>query len=128
MVTSRAAVLTKAVVLDTAVVFLYFPVWWYGPGAVQAARGCFGIVARAARSFGVHIWLKNLFRPMFAQRDIPGRIISFVFRLLTIIFYSVVLALLLVLAVTLFLAWLALPIFLVYEFIRQLAGIIAAAP
>lgn len=65
--------------------FLTTPVWWYTKGLVVAATG----LANEARDtwvrFGLSIWIKNLFVPMFGQRDVVGRIISFFMRLAQII-------------------------------------------
>jgi hypothetical protein len=116
----------KFVAVDLVGSVLYFPVWWYSGGAVRAARFCGGVVAGVARGLGCSVWIKNLFVPMFGQRDIASRIISFFMRLVTIIFYSVLLLILSVVMLAVFLLWLIAPLFVVFEFGNQLIGLLSS--
>jgi hypothetical protein len=65
---------------------------------------------------------------MFGQRDIAGRLISVFMRLMAIIYYSAVLLFLSAVMTCLFLAWLAVPVFVSYEFFNQLVGLLRNAP
>lgn len=116
----------KFVAVDLVGSVLYFPVWWYTGGMVRAVRFCGGVVAGAARTLGFSVWLKNLFVPMFGQRDIASRLISFFMRLVTIAFYSVLLLLLAVVMFAVFLLWLVAPLFVIFEFGNQLLGLLSS--
>jgi hypothetical protein len=117
----------KFVAVDLVGSIFYFPIWWYSKGLVNAARYCSGKVRDAARQFGIFIWIKNLFRPMFGQHDVTSRIISFFMRLAVIAYYSVALVLLSVIMTVVFLLWLVLPIIIGSQFFGQLLGILRLA-
>ena len=124
---SSIALALKFAAVDLVGAVFYFPLWWYTKGSVNAARYCARMVADAARTFGIGIWIKNLFRPMFGQHDITSRIISFFMRLAAIAYYSVSLLLLSIVMAIVFVLWLALPIFVGFELFNQLFGILRSA-
>lgn len=128
MMQSSAVLALKFVAVDLVGSVVYFPIWWYTRGMVRMASYCVRTVVNAARNFGVGIWIKNLFTPMFGQRDFTSRIISFFMRLLAIFYYSVMLLVLGVAMLLLFLGWLAVPLFIGYEFFNQLVGLARNAP
>jgi hypothetical protein len=110
MASSTFGLVVKYAAVDVVGSFLYFPVWWYTAGVVKTAVGCAGTVRGYARQFGVGVWLKNLFVPMFGQHDLAGRVISFFIRLGVVIYYSLVLLALSVIMTAWLAAWLALPV------------------
>jgi hypothetical protein len=116
----------KFVAVDMIGSVLYYPIWWYTGGMARAARYCGGVVAGVARTLGWSVWIKNLFVPMFGQRDIVSRLISFFMRLVTIVAYSVVLLILSIVMFVVFLLWLALPFLVVFEFGNHLLGLLSS--
>lgn len=126
MTPSNAVLAVKYLAVDVVGSFLYFPVWWFTAGAWRMAKMCARTVRSQATSFGVAVWLKNLFTPMYGLRDIQGRIISFFMRLFIIIWYSVILLLMSVLMTAVFLAWLAVPVLAISQFWIQLTGVLTA--
>ncbi|MEY4744919.1 MAG: hypothetical protein RL272_864 [Candidatus Parcubacteria bacterium] len=123
---SNAVLAIRYLAVDVVGSILYFPLWWYTAGALRAAKFCAGTVRDKAVAFGIGVWLKNLFTPMYGLRDIQGRIISFFMRLMIVIWYSAVLAVMSVLMFALFLAWLALPAFVAWQLFGQLSGILTS--
>lgn len=123
MIRSNAALLLKYVAVDVVGSFLYFPVWWYTRGLVRAGAYCLRTIADMARSYGVSVWIKNLFTPMFGQHDISGRLISFFMRLVMIVWYSFILLILSVLMLAVFALWVVLPLFIASQFFGQLSAI-----
>lgn len=126
MANSTLGLAVRYAAVDVVGSFLYFPVWWYTKGAAKAAISCVRTVRGYARQFGVGVWLKNLFVPMFGQYDLAGRIISFFMRLAALIYYSFVLLALSLLMAAWFLAWLALPAFAAVMFFGQAAAFLKA--
>jgi len=126
MAQSRVALTARFIAVDLVGSFVYFPVWWYTAGLLRTGRYCAGKVRDTARSFGLAVWLKNLFVPMFGQYDIPGRVISFFMRLAAIIFYSIALLLLAVVMTALFVLWVVFPLFVAFELLVQIAGLARA--
>jgi hypothetical protein len=125
MAQSRTALTVKYLAVDLVGSFLYFPIWWYTAGTVRAGSFCARTVLNMSRSFGLSIWVKNLFTPMFGQYDFASRLISFFMRLVTIIFYSVVLLVMSVVMALLFVAWLLFPLAVAYMFFSHLVGLLA---
>lgn len=103
---------------------LFFPVWWYTRGLLNTIISLKNFLANREKGLALLVWVKNLFKPMYSQTDWQGRLISFFMRLIQIIFRGIVLFFCALIALVLLLVWIALPIFIVYEIIYQLSGII----
>lgn len=104
--------------METILDLISFPFWWYSVGAKRAAIWCAGVLRSGNDALSPGLWLKNIFVPMYGQYDIQGRFISFFIRLIQVIARSIALILWLVACLALFLCWLALPVLVVYGFIR----------
>jgi len=98
---------------------LRFPQWWYGRGLIDAARTAIETVEGYARRLGVKVWMKNLFTPMFGQYDAAGRIISFFVRVFQILVRSVLMLAAFFFALAVLFVYVALPIFVVWQIMRQ---------
>ena len=94
---------------------VYFPIWWYSFGAWEFIIGIKNFLIGQERSLAIRIWIKNIFVPMYAQRDWQGRLISFFVRLVQIILRSILLLLYFILSILAFLAWLGLPFYIIYQ-------------
>ena len=105
----------KYVVVELIGDLLYWPVWWYTKGFLKVANYFWQSIVSQEKRLGLNIWITNIFKPMFAQYDWQGRIISFFIRLIQIIFRAVAMLVWLGIILVLFLVWLLLPIFLVYQ-------------
>lgn len=116
----------KFLSVDLVGAILYYPLWWYSKGMARTAGWCVGKLRNAAASFAIGVWIRNLFTPMFGQYDAASRIISFFMRLAAIVWYTLVLAILLVILVFVFLLWLAVPVFVVVMFVTQLMGVLGS--
>lgn len=102
--------------------FFYFPIWWYTRGALRSAQWCFGLLEWGNLELALGVWLRNIFVPMYGQYDWQGRIISFVMRVVQIIFRGWLLLIWLMVCVLLFFVWLVLPIAVAYGFIMSLSA------
>jgi hypothetical protein len=96
---------------------LYFPLWWYSKGFILVIKGGWNWLKDFEQTLGFMIWIRNLFVPMFGQRDIQGRLISFFLRLVQIIFKGIVLVLFSLVVLFFVIAWLILPIFIIYQIV-----------
>jgi hypothetical protein len=99
---------------------LYFPLWWYSRGLWGVIQWVGHFLNRKLASTGVLVWLKNLFTPMFGQRDIAGKLISFVVRCVQIVVRSIVMCFWIAFALAALAAWLIAPIFILYQLAFQL--------
>ena len=104
----------KLILIDTILDILYFPLWWYSRGAILALKWAFGEIGAAQEFLGVHIWIANIFKPMYGQTDIASKIISFFMRVFQIILRSVALLGFSLFYLSVFFVYLALPAVVVY--------------
>lgn len=88
---------------------LYFPVWWYSVGFGRLAKNVWRFFLGQEQILGFSVWAKNLFVPMYGQSDWTGRLISFVMRLVQIIFRGMILLLWLVISLLILFLWLLIP-------------------
>ncbi len=100
---------------------LYFPVWWYSRGLLKLLVMLEKFLSDKQKSLALLVWLKNIHRPMYGQYDWAGILISFFVRLVQIIVRSLVMLIWFILVMALLLAWVALPILVIYEIIFQIA-------
>ena len=99
---------------------LYFPVWWYTRGLVFTASSLSTFLQNREKALALRVWLKNIFTPMYAQRDWQGILISIFMRIVEIIIRSIILLFWIITAIVGLLLWLILPPFVIYEILFQL--------
>lgn len=103
------------VLIDEIKTILYFPIWWYSRGFLEMLKHAESFIADIEQTLGFWIWVKNIFVPMFGQRDFSGRAISFFLRLFQILVKGLVLILVIVIVIVIVITWLLLPIFALYQ-------------
>lgn len=114
------ALIFKLIFWDILVDILYFPVWWYTQGLARAGRNSWQKIKYAEATLGVWLWIRNIFVPMFGQRDAAGVIISFIMRVLQIIGRGLILLLISVFEIILLVLWIVLPVFIASEIFYHL--------
>lgn len=77
---------------------LRLPLWWYTTGLTQTLGRLARSVKSSARYFGVDVWAKYLFVPMYGDTSLAGRAISFPVRLVVLLGKSLAVAAWLVIA------------------------------
>ena len=107
----------KYLVVDLLGDAVQFPFWWYTTGAKKAAIFCWRKIKDIEEGLAWQVWVTNIFRPMFGQYDLAGKLISFFVRVVQIIFRSAAMILVILFFMVLFLIWLTLPIFLIYQIV-----------
>lgn len=104
----------KILFLDAIWDVVSFPIFWYSKGMVLAFRWAFREIIEIENFLGLRIWVKNILTPMYGQRDIGGRIISFFMRAFQIIVRSVIFICFSLFYFLLFLVYLALPVIAIW--------------
>jgi len=99
---------------------LYFPLWWYSRGLWGVIKWVGEFLNRKLAATGVLIWLKNLFTPMFGQRDIAGKLISFFVRVIQIIVRSIIMCFWIAFALTALVVWIIAPLVIIYQIAFQI--------
>lgn len=113
----------KLILIDTILDVLYFPVWWYSRGLVLALKWTLKEISETQNFLGVHIWVANIFRPMYGQRDIQSKIISFFMRVFQIILRSAALLGFSMFYLLIFVVYLILPVVVFYGAIVHLPAL-----
>ena len=67
----------KNVFFDTIKDIMRFPIWWYTAGTKKRLNGFRMSVRSGIEILEIKVWAQNIMRPMYAQYDMTGRIISF---------------------------------------------------
>lgn len=103
--------------VDLVTSILKWPLWWYSTGLVAVFKSLWQMFSYQIKSMAVGVWIKNIFVPMFGQRDWQSRIISFIMRVVNIIgrsFAGFIWGMILFLVGVLYIAWLPLVFTLLY--------------
>lgn len=121
MLTNNFAMYGTKIFIELVGDIIFFPLWWYSRGLVMMSRGLLRFLTDRQRSLALLVWIKNIHRPMYGQRDWVGILISFLMRLFQVIIRGI--AMLCWVAVALFLLcfWIFLPVFIFYEIVFQLS-------
>ncbi|WKZ25179.1 MAG: hypothetical protein QY321_01985 [Patescibacteria group bacterium] len=101
---------------------VYFPFWWYSVGFIKVLVWSKNFIIGKARGLAILVWLKNIFTPMFGQRDWVGMLISFFMRVVQIIARSIMLFFWIIFVLIVICLWLITPIYIVYQIIFQMIG------
>jgi len=121
MLTNNLGLYSGKILVDLLRDIIYFPLWWYSRGLKQILIKLKNFLANKEKSLALFVWMKNIFRPMYAQYDWAGILISFFVRLFQIIVRGIFMLFWLALALLALGLWLILPVLAVYEIIFQLA-------
>ncbi|MFH1598447.1 MAG: hypothetical protein ABIB97_05295 [Patescibacteria group bacterium] len=101
---------------------LYFPIWWYSAGLKKLFMGLWNNLRSLASGLSLPILFRHLLKPMYGDYTKSGRAISLIMRLIQFAFLSVGVFIWAILLLTLALAWIILPIIIIYNVIFQIFG------
>lgn len=117
-VRSTAGILVKDIVLD----FVKFPVWWYSTGTKKAALFAWDEIRGWLARLSLVILFRNLLKPMYGDSTKSGRAISLVMRLIVFVVKLGIMVVWTGIVVGLLVVWLALPVVILWFFVRALGG------
>ncbi len=109
----------KFIFIDLIGDFLYWPIWWYTSGLKSRLLAAAEQIKLTWRALGLGLWLKSMFKPMYADKSFTGRAISLVMRFIILWWKLLWMAIWLVIIIILLLLWVAAPIIVVYMIICQ---------
>lgn len=99
---------------------LLFPVWWYTRGLFETLDKITAFWANSLKALNLTVWIKNIFVPMYGQRDFAGVMISVGMRIIQIILRAIGFAFLLVAGVAALLLWILAPLLIAWQIIYQI--------
>jgi len=108
-VTTHLIQFSKTLLVDFFGSFLWFPVWWYTTGLKKIVLKAWRALNYRVRSFGLKIWLKNFFVPMYGYHDRASRLISIMMRFFVLIGRLVAVVVIALVYFVGIIAWIAAP-------------------
>lgn len=87
---SSFATIIRIATFDVIKDIILFPWWWYTTGLSRMWHRFLQLIFSWQYRIGLGIWVKNWLRPMYAQFDWQGRLISFVMRTIIIIWKTII--------------------------------------
>lgn len=99
---------------------LYFPIWWYSKGFLKILTWSKNFLVTRFQMLAIAVWIKNIFTPMYGQRDWAGMIISFLTRLIQILVRMVIMVFWFIYAMGVIALWICLPLIIGYQILFQL--------
>lgn len=103
----------RSIAIDIVGDVLYFPIWWYTSGLKYRLKRFIQSIGDMADQLALRLLLLNIFKPMFAQYDRAGRIISFFMRIVILIARSVYFFIFMLLQILIIAVWILLPVLIV---------------
>lgn len=96
------------------------PFWWYGGGLRFVVTQLVHAVFSTVKNFGLDVWMKNLFNPMYGDTSFIGRLISVVIRLVMICVRGIAVCVYTIVFLLLFFVYLLLPPVVVFGILYSL--------
>ena len=84
-----ATLVARFIIQDGLKELALLPVWWYTNGLKQVFLSTLGSMHSASVFFGLNVWVKNIFVPMYGETTFSGKAISFGVRLVVIVFRGI---------------------------------------
>jgi hypothetical protein len=88
---------------------------WYIGSFFFIARQILSFLEQMDKIFAVRITLRNIFEPLYQDHTIVGHVLGFIFRSLRIVLGSIVYIFVVSLFIVIYLAWILVPIFIIYR-------------
>ncbi len=89
-ITSTPILVLRYAMKDVIGGIIFFPIWWYTIGFMTVLSWAASSIGEMSQMFGLGVWVRNLFVPMYGDTSIIGRLISFGIRLVMITVRGVV--------------------------------------
>ncbi len=101
---------SENIILSWVAEIIYFPVWWYSFGLLKIISFVQKSLIQQEKKVGMLVWLRNIFVPMYGQRDLVSRLVSFIVRLFQVFVRGVVMLFFTALALIFIIIWVTLPV------------------
>jgi hypothetical protein len=91
---------------------------WYMDGSRWFGRKFIGMLTGLDKTFALKVTLEHFFEPLYGDYTAIGRILGAIFRTVRVLIGLVIYCFVSVIALALYLAWLAIPAFVVWKIAR----------
>ena len=93
---------------------------WYVHGSRRLAHYFISALEAMDRNLAVKVTLQHFFEPLYKDYTVIGRILGFFFRLGRVLVGTVIYSILSLVALSIYLGWLALPMLVLYGIFKNL--------
>jgi hypothetical protein len=109
------------ILVEFAKDLIFFPIWWYTEGLFLFSKKVVNFLSDKQKSLALWVWIKNIFRPMYNQKDWQGIMISILMRVVQIILRSIAMFFWVFLSLISIFAWIFAPFYVFYQIFFQIA-------
>ena len=100
----------------------FYRIWlfllhWYGDGFFFAWNMLLETLRSLDRVIALKITLRYFFQPLYRDYTTVGYLLGFIFRSIRVVFGALLYLIIFVIALSLYCAWAAIPLYLIYRFI-----------
>lgn len=109
-----------AYLLDSFIfrIYKFFKHWYYNSFRLYA-HFVISLFETLDRTFAWKVTLAYLFEPLYQERNVIGYLLGFVFRGLRLLIATLLYVIVIVIAVILYLIWLAIPLYILYNALQN---------
>lgn len=100
--------------------FFNFWIWWYGVQLVYVFQTIYSFWSMSLANMNILPMMSNLFVPMYQDQSFTGKMISFVVRLLWVVFGGLLQFLITIPLLLILLIWILLPFLCIIQIFRFL--------
>jgi len=112
-------IVLQRIISKLVIDILLYPVWWYTIGLKRSALFTRDMIRLGNTSLAPGVWLKNIFVPMYGQRDLQGRLASFFMRSVNIVIRGGLFLLWLCACLCIIAFWIGAPLFILYMLVNS---------
>lgn len=124
MIKPSAVLVIRTLAVDSVREVFMLPFWWYTSGMIRTLKWTLSSIKGAPRFFGLNVWIKNIFVPMYGDTSFVGRLVSFGVRLFMIFGRGIASFLLMIVILLATLGYAVILPILLYLFVTHLFGIL----
>ncbi len=107
----------KSIIIDIIGDVVYFPIWWYSVGLKHIVLNRVKSLHAMSDQLALRLLILNIFKPMFAQTDSAGRVISFFMRIVLLVGRAIFFAIYAILQLVIILVWIGIPLLIFYRLV-----------
>jgi len=124
MIKPSAVLVIRTLAVDSIREVFMLPFWWYTSGMIRTLKWTLSSIKGAPRFFGLDVWVKNIFVPMYGDTSFVGRLVSFGVRSFMVLGRGIASFLLMIVILLATIGYAVILPILLYLFVTHLFGIL----
>jgi len=114
--------MNAAIYIINRFLFRFIEFWrhWYAGSFKFGSNIFISFLENLDKSVALKITAKNIFQPLYQDRSFIGYVLGFIFRSVRLFFGGIFYLIVAAIALVIYLFWLAIPILVIYEIVKNL--------